>query len=290
MILPTDSTESQLIKLFESSFDSAKSLWVRGFVLDGLSSILSIAIIFTKSYITNTFVVMIIVFTLSSLVVRVSRRRTVAIAEEIRTTHLINNGLGNEILQIDVEHYKQSLNADSIRRFSRRPSRDSPYYDVSDPPGPERLLTMLHESAFFSWKIVKNSKLFYLGLFFYPLLLILISLLVTLILPKSFNDGYVHAQIIQVTIAFLLGFGIFESFLTLSKLENDLGLLNRRLSNMRIRGIIDKQDTVIETWKYALMQSHGEIIPNRLFRQHGQTILSEWNAVDIDIRRHSNQI
>jgi ABC-type multidrug transport system fused ATPase/permease subunit len=283
--LPINSTESQLVKLFESNFDSAKLFWLVGIVVDVFSAILSISIIFTKGSITTAIVSAIVFFIILSSYIKIIRKRIIANAEDIRTTHLIDSGLGNTVSQMDVEQYKEMSNGDSIRRFRNRPDRTAPYYDVNDPNGPNRLLAMLHEAAFFSWKIAKHARLFYMGMLLFPLYIMLSSLFLILIFPKNINFNSSYIQIVQIILSSLIGFGIVESIITFSNLIKSLGKLNTRLTELRRRGVSSRDEAITEAWKYAIIQSHGEIIPNKLFRNNADSILIEWNTTDADIRR-----
>lgn len=276
--------DDQLIKLFESNFDSAKSMWIGGMIFDALSAMLSVAIVFTRGSDTTLLVGIIVFCLLYSFYLRISRKRTISLAEEIRTVHLVDNGLGNNVQLSDVEQYKQLSSNDALARFNARPDRNSPYYDVSDAPGPKRLLAMLHESAFFSWKISKRVILFYMGLLLIPLAIIFLSLVLVISFPQDQEYNSIYSQLLQISIAFLIGLGIIESILVFRKLFSDLSEFNIVIVDTRSKRSTSKDKAVILAWRYAMLQSHGEIIPNKLFKRHGADIQAEWNALDQDIR------
>lgn len=270
--------------LFESAFQHAKRVWVWGFVTEFVTLLLTVGAVFTEGAWTAALMLLVTGLLGVNVLLKLRRRGVLEQAEALRTRHLLAYGLGERLTEHDVQAYGRSFPA-AVRTLARqRPPRTQPYYDTADTPGPANLLARLHESAFYSAEMANQAKGFYVWMITVPALLLVLALSGTALLDRDQGFDADVSQVMQAAVALISSLGLIETALTYAGLHRSLEAFLERLGNLRRGPPLSAAQVTSLVWEYAVMQAHGQLMPDTLWHRHGARIKEDWTRCEADLR------
>lgn len=75
-----------------------------------------------------------------------------------------------------------------------------------------------------------------------------------------------------------------EAGLTYQGLVRPLTDFMNRLEELRLQAAVDPLVVSGMAWEYAVLQAHGQLMPDWLFRKYRDRIHKEWEAYEADLR------
>lgn len=267
-----------MIALFEAGFQHAKRLWGLGVVLDVVSLGVAAVAVFLDGTIVTAAMLLLLGLIVTGVWLRWERRRVYEQAEKVRTQHLLLHGRGRPVTIRDVDAAKHGFPNPVVHRARRAPARSEPYY--KRPPGHAPVLAMLHESVFNSRAMARvNADFFQLSVMILALLLAL-AMSATAVVPQDAEFNAAFFQVVQASVAGFVSIGLVEGWLTFRGLSSPLNDMTNQIADHRLASTVDREQVTELVWQYALLQSHGLVTPDWLWRRNKVRIDQEWEQYE----------
>lgn len=278
--------EEQLLELFRAAFTHAKRWWALGTSAELAALACSVAAIFTLGVVTAILMIAVLTLLGVSVWMKLNRRALIALGERLRTRHLLAVGLGDPLTAHDLHDVLGEVPPAVRKRAERAAPRSRLYYDVMAPAGPERLAEMLHESVFFSREMARYAARYYAAWLSALGLVFVLILAAYSVIPEGAQFSAPFYQVLQASVAVVVSLGVLDAALTYRELEVPLRDLSRRLWDARHAGVTSEVQVVGMAWEYAVVQAHGQLVPDRLFNAHHAAIQVDWDRYTRGLSRH----
>lgn len=200
------------MKLVDAMYDvfSSSKFWFR---LSILSSVLLVLVSlfsmfeYFKNYVTLLAIVSFLI-QLFSFFARVMAERKLDLAEYIRRSFMLSNGLGVSLTQKD---YARIMRKTGKTTFSINPSSKD-YYESKTAPGPLRLAENIKETSFFTSYLSESASCFFFAMSVFAF----IGFLISLFIASTTIDDLKTIRSFSLAILALAGFVASSDFLSLA--------------------------------------------------------------------------
>lgn len=186
-------------------------------------------------------------------------KRSRSLAERTRRLTLVNGGLGQEISPAQNRELKGRF---SERTIEAAKSYDSTnYYDVGSGPGPQRLVDMIEQSAFWSADLFRHSAI---RSFLWGGGALLLAIFIFLLIPLPLLSGGSEmsaARVVFALVPFFLSSEVVGSGIAYWMASDDLELLLGRIETDNARGISIECALVLLTEYNSSVEGAPTIFP-----------------------------
>jgi hypothetical protein len=196
-------------------------------------------------------------------------------AETMRRQSVLSEALGWPISKTQFSKWKQKAGKKVLEKF-RVTKRDDNYYETKLSLGPERLLEMTIESAFWGRHLYGKLKQYVWIIFAFigALCLIAISIVPFNIIPK--NAGLQIVYSIYLLLPLILSINLFGWAIGLTDLENSLGQIEEDLENLKTSENINTEQVMRLVSEYNCKVVKGFPILNKMFKWWHDEIEQAW--------------
>lgn len=226
-------TVKQLIGRQRAEFDRAALLFRGRFTLLVSTAVMgAISTAVSAPYWLYVIAFLALVLALVMLLVDDMYQSSRLTAERARRATLVMHGLGRIISETEINDIHESMSASDKKA---KALEDADYYASKSHPGPQKLLEMIEEAAFWTKATQRVSGLWAWGFFFVAVLVSVVTFF--FIVPSwGTNDLMTAARVLCAVLIFAVGTDFLGAARTYQSTAQLLDRLLLRIDGVRLRG------------------------------------------------------
>jgi hypothetical protein len=199
-----------------------------------------------------------------------------SLAEKIRRTNMLKEGLGRTPSSIEIAQLTAKLG----RMDFKKSQHIGDYYSTKLEEGPKRLLEMTQESAFWSGRLADSSATFYLGASIFGLLVAAVSLFSLIIFKAELTSIEKAARIVLASILFWVVGDSATMWQKFNSLESSADQILQRVTTMlasqNSKDLLE--DSLLAFSDYCAAVGQAPPIPEFIYDRKKELLDKAWKA------------
>jgi hypothetical protein len=188
------------------------------------------------------------------------------LALEARRLDQVERGIGWPVSPFVRTRLRSRAGA-RARRAAEKYQRDSAqYYTADKDRGPERLLDMVQESAFFTSAQFRMLRNLTAALLIIMVVLVVLAVGFALASASQREFRIEIARIVLALVPFAFSIGLVSWTLDLHQLANGIDRVDEDLENVRVQDLVKIEDVMRAQGEYQLLIARGLPVPGPIYR------------------------
>lgn len=264
----------ELTSLQRAEFDKASKYfnWIVGFQF-AIAVVAAASVFISDERRVYAAALSVVVLAFGYAVLGVLYRRSRSLAERTRRLTLVKGGLGHAISPAEDRDLKTRFSRRTIA--AARTYDSTGYYDVGSNPGPQRLVDMIEQSAFWSADLFRHSAT---RSFVWGGGALLLAILIFILVPLPFLSGGTEmsaARVVFALVPFFLSTEVAGSGIAYWIASDDLERLLGQIETDKARGISIECALVLLTEYNSSVEAAPTILPG-VFRSRNPILNELW--------------